>query len=167
MRSKKVPSPEKRCQRRRKDEQQCRAARLRNSEYCFFHHPWTQHHREQVERIENLPLTEGSEIHELLAGAVRGVESGRLKAQQAYALGWLVRQLRENLPGVEKELAEHEQKARTEEEEEPEFGEPDEGAEESTEESEALASSGARREEKKAGGRKAASSPARAGKDSE
>jgi hypothetical protein len=58
-----------------------------------------------------MPMRESSEVHALLVESVKGVQKGKLGPQQAYAIGWLVRQLRENLPAVEKELAEHEKEA--------------------------------------------------------
>jgi len=119
--SKRLPPPEKRCLEKRKDGAQCRAARLKGSEYCLFHHPWTERHRKKFEALKELPLRESSEIHGLLVEAVRAVEGGRMKAQQAYALGWLVRLLQENRTGLQEETAACEKEGRVEEEE-PEFG---------------------------------------------
>lgn len=134
MRAKKVPPQEKRCQMRRNDGQQCRAARLKEEEYCLFHHPWTQQQRDRFEELDELPLRESGEIHELLVGAVRAVEAGRMNAQQAYALGWLVRLLQENLPALKEETARHAKEGQVERHE-PEFGEATESvAEETTEE---------------------------------
>jgi hypothetical protein len=134
MRSKKAPVQKKRCQMRRKDGQQCRAARLKGSEHCLFHHPWTEEHRNKFLELKELPLQESSEIHGLLVEAVRAVEAGRMNAQQAYALGWLVRLLQENLTGLEEETAACEKEGQVQESE-PEFGEATEsGAAETREE---------------------------------
>jgi hypothetical protein len=126
MSTKKAPVQAKRCQMARKGGQQCRAARLKGFEYCLFHHPWTQKHREKFHALKELPLRESSEIHTLLVEAVRGVEAGRMNAQQAYALGWLVRLLQENLTGLEEETAVCQKEGQVEERE-PEFGERTEG----------------------------------------
>jgi hypothetical protein len=122
MRTKKEPVQEKRCQMQRKDGRQCRAARLKGSEYCLFHHPWTQEHRKKFEELRELPLRESSEIHGLLVEAVRAVEAGRMNAQQAYALGWLVRLVQENLTGLEEETEACRKEGQVQEGE-PEFGE--------------------------------------------
>lgn len=122
MGTKRSPVQEKRCQMRREDGQQCRAARLKGSEYCLFHHPWTESHRKKFEELKELPLRESSEIHTLLVEAVRAVEAGRMNPQQAYALGWLVRLLRENLTRLEEETANCQKEGQVGEEE-PEFGE--------------------------------------------
>jgi len=146
MRAKKVPSQEKRCQEKRHDGKQCRAARLKGFEYCLFHHPWTQQHREKFEEVDELPLRESSDIHELLVGAVRAVEAGKMKSQQAYALGWLVRLLRENLTGVGEDLALYKKEGLVGTRE-PEFGEESEGGREEGPEGEAEAET----DEKEAG----------------
>lgn len=127
MSTRKVPPQDKRCQMRREDGKQCRAARLKESRYCLFHHPWTQKRREKFEKVEELPLRQRSDIHELLVEAVRSVEAGRMNAQQAYALGWLLRLLRENLKGVEEEQTLYKEQGMVEARE-PEFGEGTEGS---------------------------------------
>lgn len=103
MGTKKAPAQEKRCQEKRRDGTQCQAARLRKSEYCLFHHPWTRGRREELERLGELELRESSQIHEVLAEAVEDVKSGKMTTQQAYALVGLARMLRENLEDVVKE----------------------------------------------------------------
>jgi hypothetical protein len=127
MSAKKLPPPEKRCQEKRKNGMQCRAARVRGSEYCLFHHPYVERQRNALDRLDELELKESSDIHELLAEAVEGVKSGKLTTQQAYALAGLVKLLREN----QKDVAREEKRAREEMEEfenlkEPEFGDPKE-----------------------------------------
>jgi hypothetical protein len=98
---------EKRCQMGAGTPEQCRAPRQLDSEYCFFHDRDAQSHREALTKLEALRLATPSEIHDLLADMVKAVAENRLDPQQAYAIGWLLRQLRENLPAVETERAEH------------------------------------------------------------
>ena len=120
--TKRLPPAEKRCQERRKDGTQCKAARRRDSEYCLFHHPYVERHRNELERLSGLELKECSNIHELLAQTVEGVMKGKLTAQQAYALQGLVRLLRENRKDVAREEKEHEEAFRQFEDlKEPEF----------------------------------------------
>lgn len=109
MRKKRVPAQDKRCQMGVGTPQQCRAPRQLDSEDCFFHDRDAQSHREAVIKLEALRLATASEIHELLADMVKAVAEKRLDPQQAYAIGWLLRQLRENLSAVEAERAEHAQ----------------------------------------------------------
>lgn len=127
MSPKKLPPPEKRCQEKRKDGMQCRAARTRGSDYCLFHHPFVERRRETLDRLDELELRESSDIHELLTEAVEGVKSGKLTTQQAYALQGLVKLLRENREDVvrEEEQVEEEMK-QFENLKEPEFGDPKE-----------------------------------------
>jgi len=132
MAQKKLPSPERRCQRKRKDGKQCRAARLRDSDYCLYHHPWTQEHREKFLRIDELALREADEVHELLVSTLDGVKEGKINPQQAYAIGWLVRLVRENREELEREQAAARKESRLEEEE-PEFAEAAEVEEEEQE----------------------------------
>ncbi len=127
MRTKKLPPPEKRCQEKRKNGTQCKAARTRGSEYCLFHHPFVEQRRDELDRLDELELRQSSDIHKLLAEAVEGVKSGKLKAQQAYALQGLVKLLRENRQDVVRE----EKRVKEEMEDfedlkEPEFGDPKE-----------------------------------------
>lgn len=130
MKTKKLPSQERRCRMKRKDGKQCRAARLRDSDYCLYHHPWTQEHREKFFRIDELALQEADEVHELLVSTLEGVKEGTINPQQAYAIGWLVRLVRENREELEREREAAKRESRLEEEEEPEFAEPAEVEEE-------------------------------------
>jgi hypothetical protein len=107
MRKKRVPAQSKRCQVGAGTAEQCRAPRQLDSEYCFFHDRGAQAHREALTKLERLRLATASEIHEFLADMVKAVAERRLDPQQAYAIGWLLRQLRENLSAVEAERAEH------------------------------------------------------------
>jgi len=127
MGTRKVPPPERRCQEKRKDGRQCKAARVKGSEYCLFHHPFVERRRDELDRLDELELRESSDIHELLTEAVEGVRSGKLTTQQAYALQGLVKLLRENREDVVRE----EKRVKEEMEEfehlkEPEFGDPKE-----------------------------------------
>ncbi|MFQ5664626.1 MAG: hypothetical protein ACE5HL_12440 [Terriglobia bacterium] len=88
-------------------EEQCRAPRQTSSEYCFFHDAAAQAHRELLARLEKLPLQTSGELHEFLAETVKAVADKRLDPQQAYAIGWLVRLLRENLAQVAEEHGRH------------------------------------------------------------
>jgi len=106
-RLKRPPAQERRCQMRAGTEQQCRAARLAGSEFCFFHDPVIRGHREELRELGELPLGRSRDLHQLLASAVKAVEKKRLDPQQAYAIGWLVRLMLETLQGVEKERTYH------------------------------------------------------------
>lgn len=132
MPKKKLPSPQRRCQMKREDGQQCRAARLRDSDYCLFHHPWTQKHRRKLFRIDELALRGADDVHELLVSTLLGVKEGKINPQQAYAIGWLVRVVRENREELERERAAAKQESQLEEEE-PDFAEPAELEEEGQE----------------------------------
>ena len=107
MRKKRVPSQGKRCQMGAGTAEQCRAPRQLDSEYCFFHDRDAQTHREALTKLEALRLATPSEIHDFLADMVKAVAENRLDPQQAYAIGWLLQQLRENLSAVEEERAGH------------------------------------------------------------
>lgn len=105
------PPPNKRCQMGAGTEAQCRAARLYDSDYCFFHDPEARRHREELERLEKLPLARASDIHRLLAWTLKAVRKKRINPQQAYAVGWLVRLVVENQPELEKERSAHEKQS--------------------------------------------------------
>ena len=107
MRKKRVPAQSKRCQMGAGTAEQCRAPRQLDSEYCFFHDRDAQAHRETLTKLEALRLATPSEIHDFLADMVKAVAENRLDPQQAYAIGWLLQQLRENLSAVEEERAGH------------------------------------------------------------
>lgn len=107
MRKKRVPAQSKRCQMGAGTAGQCRAPRRSDSEYCFFHDRDAQAHREALNKLDRLRLATASEIHEFLADMVKAVAERRLDPQEAYAIGWLLRQLRENLSAVEAERAGH------------------------------------------------------------
>lgn len=132
MSTKKLPSPERRCQMKREDGKQCRAARLKDSDYCLFHHPWTQRHRKKLIRIDELALREADEVHELLVSTLLGVKEGKVNPQQAYAIGWLVRLVRENREELEEERAAAKEESLLNATE-PEFAEPVEVEEEEQE----------------------------------
>lgn len=106
-RRKKLPPPQKRCQMRAGTERHCRAARKKDSEYCFFHDPHAIMHRLELNRLEHLPLQHSSELHELLAETVQQVMAGQLSPQQAYAVACLVRELRANTTGLRSEMDFH------------------------------------------------------------
>lgn len=110
MRTRKLPSPEKRCQMNAGTEKQCRAPRRKNSEYCFFHEPLAQDERYAlIKKVMDLRWVNPSDLHELLVETAEAVRRKRLDPQRAYALACLVKQIRENLPAVDKELQEHRQ----------------------------------------------------------
>lgn len=111
MKEKRPPPQERRCQKGAGTEQQCRAARLRGSELCFFHDPGIRGHRLELRELGELPLGRSRDLHALLARAVEAVEKKRLDPQQAYAIGWLVQLLLQTLRGVEKERNLHESKS--------------------------------------------------------
>lgn len=102
-REKKLPPQEKRCHYRGEDGQQCRAARLLDSDYCFFHDPLVEDSRQELEQLEELQLGRPSEVHGLLVEIIKQVRKNRLKPKQAYALGWLVQLLMQNREAVEHE----------------------------------------------------------------
>jgi hypothetical protein len=70
-----------------------------------------EQHREELFRLADIPLKRSDEIHEFLVKAVRAVMAKRLDPQRAYAVVTLVRQLRENLPGLEAQIHRHQQGA--------------------------------------------------------
>ena len=111
MKNKKPPPLNKRCQMGAGTEAQCRAARLIDSDYCFFHDPEARRHREELERLEKLPLARASDIHQLLAWTLKAVRKKRINPQQAYAVGWLVRLMVENQPELEKERSNHKEQS--------------------------------------------------------
>jgi hypothetical protein len=104
---KRPPPQERRCQRGAGSEQQCRAARMRGSEFCFFHDPVIRGHRLQLRELDELPLGRSRDLHRLLARVVKAVENEELNPQQAYAIGWLVQLLLQTLHGVEAERSLH------------------------------------------------------------
>ena len=108
---KRPPPQERRCQRGAGTEQQCRAARLRGSEFCFFHDPGIRGHRLELHELDELPLGRSRDLHRLLARVVEAVEKKKLNPQQAYAIGWLVQLLLQTLRGVEEERSHHEAKS--------------------------------------------------------
>lgn len=104
---KRPPEQERRCQRRAGTPEQCRAARLKGSNLCFFHDPVIRGHREDLMELNALPLGRPRDLHRLLTRVVRAVEKGKLNPQQGYAIGWLVQLLLQTLKGVEKERGYH------------------------------------------------------------
>lgn len=102
MRTKKLPPAEKRCQ-DRGGGKQCRAARLHDSTYCFFHDPVARRGSMALLRVEELALGKPSDIHQLLVEIVERVRKKRLSPQQGYALGWLIQLMMQNLEGIERE----------------------------------------------------------------
>lgn len=112
MRRKKPPPPHKRCQLGAGTEAQCRAARLYDSDYCFFHDPEAQRHRRELEHLEKMPLARASDIQRLLAWTLKAVRKRRLNPQQAYAVVWLARLLVENRAELEKERSYHDEENR-------------------------------------------------------
>jgi len=112
MRKRKLPPPEKRCQMNAGTEKQCRAPRRKDSEYCFFHEPLAQDERYAlIKKVMSLRWVNPSDLHELLVDTAEAVRRKRLDPQRAYALACLVKQIRENLPAVDKEIEEHRQGA--------------------------------------------------------
>ena len=108
MRTRKLPPQEKRCQMAAGTEEQCRAPRRKNSEYCFFHAPEAQEERVALgEKLLSLRLLTHSDLHEFLVETTEAVRRKRLDPQRAYALACLVKQIQENLPAVDRELREH------------------------------------------------------------
>jgi len=107
MKEKKPPPPERRCQRGAGSEEQCRAARMRASEFCFFHDPGIRGHRIELRELDEVPLGRSRDLHRLLGRIVTAVEKKRLDPQQAYAIGRLVQLLLETLRGVETERRYH------------------------------------------------------------
>ena len=107
IKEKKPPPQERRCQHGAGTEKQCRAARMRASEVCFFHDPGIRGHRLELRELDALPLGRSRDLHELLARVIGAVEKRRLDPQQAYAIGWLVQLLLQTLRGVEKERNHH------------------------------------------------------------
>ena len=140
LRIKRPPPQERRCQRGAGTEQQCRAARMRATEFCFFHDPGIRGHRIELRELDELPLGRSRDLHRLLVRVVKAVEKKQLNPQQAYAIGWLAQLLLQTLRGVEKERSHHESQSygqllaesiarlRKGEESEKEFG-PDEAEE--------------------------------------
>ncbi len=108
IKEKKPPPQERRCQRKAGTPEQCRAAKLKGSEFCFFHDPGIRWHRLELRDLSDLPLGRPRELHQLLARVVRAVEKNKVSSQQAYAIGWLVQLLLQTLQGVEKERSHHE-----------------------------------------------------------
>ena len=110
MKKRQLPPPEKRCQMNAGTEKQCRAPRRKDSEYCFFHEPLAQDERSAlITKVMNLRWANPSELHEFLVETAEAVRGKRLDPQRAYALACLVKQIRENLPAVDKEIEEHRQ----------------------------------------------------------
>lgn len=110
MKTRKLPPPEKRCQMSAGTEEQCRAPRQKNSEYCFFHRPEAQDERVALgEKLMRLRWLNPSDVHEFLVETTEAVRRKRLDPQRAYALTCLVKQILENLPAVDRELREHQQ----------------------------------------------------------
>jgi len=72
-----------------------RLARVLSERHCFFHDRDAQTHREALTKLEALRLATPSEIHDFLADMVKAVAENRLDPQQAYAIGWLLQQLRD------------------------------------------------------------------------
>jgi hypothetical protein len=106
--TKRPPPQERRCQRNAGTERQCRAARMKGSELCFFHDPVIRTHREDLIKLNEVPLHRSQDLHRLLARAVKAVERKKINPQQAYAMGWLVQLLLQTSQGVEKEKSYHE-----------------------------------------------------------
>ncbi|MGH9813934.1 MAG: hypothetical protein ACRD4T_12445 [Candidatus Acidiferrales bacterium] len=111
MKAKRPPAQERRCQRGARTPEQCRAARMRGSELCFFHDPGIRMHRLELAELSDLPLGRSRDLHRLLARVVRAVEKKKLDPQQAYAIGWLVQLLLQTLKGVEDERSDHHAKS--------------------------------------------------------
>jgi hypothetical protein len=111
MSRKKLPPPEKRCQYKTGSGKRCKAARLHDSEFCFFHDPIAQEGSWDLTRLEHLPLGKPSTIHQLLAETVEAVRQEKLNPQQAYAVGWLVQLMMQNLSGIAREAAGYEQRS--------------------------------------------------------
>ncbi|MGH9862208.1 MAG: hypothetical protein ACRD35_02160 [Candidatus Acidiferrales bacterium] len=111
IKGKRPPPQERRCQKDTGTEQQCRAARLRGSEFCFFHDPQIRGHRMAMQELDQLPLGKSQDLHRLLARAVRAVEKNKLTPQQAYAIGWLVQLMLQTLRGVDRERGYHHSKS--------------------------------------------------------
>jgi hypothetical protein len=110
-REKRPPPQERRCQREAGTEQQCRAARMQDSQFCFFHDPVIRSHRLELFKLDHLPLGRGRDLHQLLARAIQAVEKKQLHPQQAYAIGWLVQLLLQTLREVEKERNLHQRRS--------------------------------------------------------
>ena len=104
---KRPPPQERRCQRGAGTEEQCRAAQMRASRFCFFHDPGIRGHRLELRELDELPLGRSRDLHRLLARAIEAVEEKRLDPQQAYAIGWLAQLLLRTLQGVETERSYH------------------------------------------------------------
>lgn len=104
---KRPPVQERRCQRGAGTAQQCRAARMLASEFCFFHDPVIRGHRQELRELDELPLGKSRELHRLLARVAEAVEKKQLDPQQAYAIGWLVQLMLQTLHGVDQERSHH------------------------------------------------------------
>ena len=111
MSRKKLPPPAKRCQYKTRSGKRCKAARLHDSEFCFFHDPIAQEGSWDLTRLEHLQLGKPSTIHQLLAETVEAVRQEKLNPQQAYAVGWLVQLMMQNLTGIEREAAGYERRS--------------------------------------------------------
>ena len=108
MREKKLPIEAKRCQMEAGTEKQCRAPRVKDSEYCFFHAPEVQDERVALgEKLLTLRWLNHSDLHKFLVETTEAVRRKRLDPQRAYALACLVKMIGENLPAVDRELREH------------------------------------------------------------
>lgn len=110
MRKRELPSPEKRCQMKAGTEEQCRAPRRKDSEFCFFHEPLARDERYAlIHKVMNLRWTNPSELHMFLVETAEAVRKKKLDPQRAYALACLVKQMRENMPEMDKEIEAHRQ----------------------------------------------------------
>lgn len=108
---KRVPEQGRRCQMGAGTREQCRAPRRLGSEYCFFHERDQQKVGEVIKDLEDFQLDTATEVELFLAEVVKAVVEKRVEAQQAYAIGCLVQQLRENWGEVKKEREREEVRA--------------------------------------------------------
>lgn len=78
---------EKRCRHTWEDGRRCRAWRIKESEWCFFHDP-------EANRPPRVPaLLSATELHAVLVQAVKDLREKRISPGEAYALGYLVQLL--------------------------------------------------------------------------
>ena len=113
------------CEMTKSDGEECRAAAMEGSRYCFFHNPDTQEARKAAQRrggqvsgtvvlpeeTADLPLRSGKDVSAFLEETINQVRKGRLAPKVATTVGYLSGLLMKALEktDIEKRIARLEQ----------------------------------------------------------